>query len=326
MNKLVRVSCLSVVGLAAAACSVFACSSSPNSAQDTADGGGGGGGGGGEGGSGTDGSAGDGSSTADGGGTGGASGSILLTQSRLGTNFNYGLNAAFRAAMAGTTTMGGAPPTVTTMGACSATVIPTPPDNDAGLPAARSGLNAGTITLGGSGMPTSALLMYGPFMGQPGLSGYAQVEGSTKIFTGGDTMTLSGAGGPDLPAFATQTLVAPTEVVITAPVCGGTCPDLDRTTDLVVTWTGASAGKVVVTFETIADAQVVILECSFDPAAGTGTVPAALLAKLDKAGDPNVSGAEIISDVNKVQFNVGGIPTTFTIQSTNIESTLTVSN
>ncbi|MEA2746303.1 MAG: hypothetical protein QOI41_446 [Myxococcales bacterium] len=321
MNRF-RVSCLSVVGVTAIACAVFACSSSTNNAPSTGDGGGGGGGGG-EAGSGTEGGGGgDGSSTAEGGTPAGPRGTILLTQSNIGASFNYSFNASFTNLMG--TMAGGTLPTVTTIGSCTATVIAT--DSDAGLPAPVSGLNAGTISLAGSGTPASASLVYGPVMNQPGLSGYATAKGSTAIYAAGDMLSVTGAGGPDLPGFAAQTLAAPTQVVVTAPACNGTCPDLDRTQDLVVTWTGAGAGKVVVTFETIADTQAVIVQCKFDPAAGTGTVPAALLGKLDKAGDPNISGIEIISDANTVDFNVGAAATTFTIQHTNIQSLLTVSN
>jgi hypothetical protein len=186
-------------------------------------------------------------------------------------------------------------------------------------------LNAGAITLAGTGTPATTMLVYGP-MGNTGFSNYATAMGTTAIYAGGDTFTLSGAGGPDLPVFGPQTLVTPSDVVVTAPVCGGTCPDLNRTMDLPVTWTGGGAGKVVVTFETIATMQVVLLQCKFDAAGGSGTVPAAVLAKLDKAGDPDVSGVFLISAANVVDFVVGTTPTTFTVQSSAVESSLTVSN
>jgi hypothetical protein len=319
MKKLVRDTSLGLAALTAVACSALACSSTTNTASNAADGGGGGG----EGGSATDGSAGgDGSSTVDGGSTA-PTGIILVTQTHLGSTFHYSISAQFRGFVAPTGS--GPAPTQTTMGACTATVIPTAAD-DAGPPMAVAGLNAGTLTVTGTGMPASTMLAYGPVASQQGVPGYTAASGSTQLFAAGDTMTLSGAGGADLPAFAAQSLVTPTQVLVTAPACTGTCPDLDRTQDLTVAWTGAGAGKVVVTFETISDTQAVLLQCRFDATAGTGTVPAALLGKLDKAGDPNVSGIEQISDENEVAFTVGTAATTFTIQHTNVQSLLTVSN
>jgi hypothetical protein len=70
----------------------------------------------------------------------------------------------------------------------------------------------------------------------------------------------------------------------------------------------------------------VLLECKFPAAGGSGTVPAALLAKLDKAGDPDVTGLLLISAANAVDFVVGTAPTTFTVQSSVVESSLTISN
>jgi hypothetical protein len=320
MKKLARVSGLGLAVLTAVACSALACSSTTNTASN-ADGGGGGGG---EGGSVADGSAGgDGSSTVDG-GTTAPKGIILVTQTHLGSTFHYSIAAAFRAFVA--PTGAGSAPTQTTMGPCTATVIPTPPSSEAGTPMAVAGLNAGTLTITGAGTPASTMLAYGPVASQQGVPGYTAASGSTALFAGGDTMTVSGAGGADLPAFAAQSLVAPTQVAVTAPSCTGTCPDLDRTQDLTVAWTGAGAGKVVVTFETISDTQAVLLQCRFDATAGTGTVPATLLGKLDKAGDPNVSGIEQISDENDVDFMVGTAVTKLTIQHTNVQSLLTVSN
>jgi hypothetical protein len=323
MNSLLRASSFSAVA-AVIAFGAFACSSSTNQGQGTLDGGGGGG----EAGIGPEGDGGgggDGSGGGEGGGDGGAAtprGTILLTQARVGGNPNYSFSAAFLAPEA-PTSMGTTAPTVTTMGDCTATQIPVDPN--AVAPKGRSGLNAGAITLAGTGTPASTMLVYGP-IASSGFSNYPPAMGNTAIFAGGDTFTLSGAGGADLPSFAAQTLVTPSEIVVTAPACAGTCPDLNRTMDLPVTWTGGGAGKVVVTFETIATSQVVLLQCKFAATGGSGTVPAALLGKLDKAGDPDVSGVVIISAANVVDFVVGNAPTTFTVQASALESSLTVSN
>lgn len=323
--QLLRVSCFSVVVAALVVFGAFACSSTTNQDQGALDGGGGGpdgstgpedGGGGGGGG--------DGSSSGEGGGDGGAAtpmGTILVTQVHVGGNPSYSFSAAFFAPVVATSM--GTAPTVTTVGDCTATQIPVDPN--AVAPKGRSGLNAGAITLAGTGTPANAKLVYGP-VANTGFMNYSRAMGKTAIYAGGDTFTLSSAGGPDLPSFGPQTLVTPSDIVLTAPVCGGTCPDLNRTMDLPVTWTGGGAGKVVVTFETIATTQAVLLQCKFPASGGSGTVPAALLAKLDKAGDPDVTGLLLISAANVVDFVVGTAPTTFTVQSSTLESSLTVSN
>jgi hypothetical protein len=53
-------------------------------------------------------------------------------------------------------------------------------------------------------------------------------DSADEFYNSGDTLSVSGAGGADLPSFAAQTLVAPNELVLSAPVCaspldGGAC-------------------------------------------------------------------------------------------------------
>jgi hypothetical protein len=319
-----RISCVSFVSAAAISSGVFACSSATNPGQNVTDGGGdessvgADGGGGGDAGVGGRGDGGDGD-----GGANVTRSEILVTQTHIGANVSYSVSAGFYAPTppgTGTTTA-----TSTTLGDCSALVLPISTD-DAGVPTGVSGLNAGTLTLVGSGTPASTTLLYGP-EGSTGLSNYARQTGNTAIFAGGDTFTLSGAGGSDLPSFGPQMLITPSEIVLTAPACsGGSCPDLDRTTDLSFTWTGGGAGNVLVSFETLATAQAVFLQCRFPAVTGSGTVPAALLGKLDKAGDPGVTGFVAISPSNSVDFLVGTLPAKLTAQLADFEAPITVSN
>ena len=97
-----------------------------------------------------------------------------------------------------------------------------------------------------------------------------------------------------------------------------------QATDLVVTWTGGGAGKVTLTFETISDAALVLLECKFAAAGGTGTVPTALLQKLEKAGSAGVTGVALITPNNEVTFPLGDGLATFHVQWAQIEWSLVV--
>ena len=339
--SLLRVSFLRVAAAAAFASGALACSPSSSSAAPSAtEGGVGGSGGGGTGdvggsGGGVTGGVGGSGGGVTGGVGGGVAGSggndgpvklgqIHLTQGDVSNTFNYTVSAGF-AALTGGGAKGGPPPTSTTIGDCTATVLPTPPAPDAGTPMPQPPklLNAGAITVAGAGIPASVVLEFAPIKGA-GFSNYAEAMGDSAFFAGGDTLTVSGAGGPDLPSFAAQTLVAPSGIKLTSPSCSAGCPDVDRTNDLVVSWTGGGAGKVTVTFETISDTALVLLECKFAAAGGTGTVPTALLQKLEKAGSGGVTGVALITPNNEVTFPVGDALTTFHVQWAQIEWSLVV--
>lgn len=91
------------------------------------------------------------------------------------------------------------------------------------------------------------------------------VGGTTAFFNGGDTVSMTGAGGPGLPAFGAQTIV-------------------------ILWWTGAGAGKVAITYITNTDDGSKTLSCSFDALAGT--VPAKALMMLDVGTAPGLTGHE----------------------------------
>jgi hypothetical protein len=310
MKSLLRVSYVGALAVAAIASAGSACSSSTNNAAGGfADGGSGGEAGGGD------------------SGLANSGGEITITQDdQIAGTTSFSVNAAFTT-YSGGTDAGRPAPNTTTLGACTAYVIL---KADAGsAPKPVSALNAGAITIAGAGVPSSVMLTYGVVAGTNGLSNYLEQDGDTAFFAGGDMLTLSGLGGPDLPAFGPQTLIAPAPSTITAPQCGvngiGTCPDVDRTMDLPVAWTGGGAGVMVVTLETVADARVVSLTCKFPRGAGKGVVPTALLGLLDKAGDPNTSGAISFAATSESNFMVGQTPTQFTMQWVTAGSLLTIS-
>jgi hypothetical protein len=199
---------------------------------------------------------------------------------------------------------------VTTQGACSEVVCD--PSSTVMLSDER---DAGDITVTGVGAST-VTARYGPFTG--GIKGYppATVVGPKLFVNGGDQVTVIGSGGADLPAFPKQTITAPSGVMLTSPGCDAqVCPDLNATQDLVVTWTGGVAGKVNIIFS--GDSLV---RCSFDAAAGMGTVPRAVLAQL------GTNGFETITSANEQIFAVGATATTLIAEFTVTSGTLDVSN
>jgi hypothetical protein len=191
-----------------------------------------------------------------------------------------------------------------TVGDCAAKVCELPPPFPQGV---TSSLNAGAITVAGAA--GAVMLSFGPVFEDAGL--YYHADGTTRFFKGGDAITFSGAGSADVPAFAPQTVIAPNDIVLTAPDCSGfsSCVDVDRTTDLRVAWTGSSVGNVVASLTTSGTKQVTVT-CTFDAAAGTGTVPASLLATLES------SGMARYFPQNGAAFRVATGDATFAVQGT----------
>ncbi len=264
------------------------------------------------------------------GGAGSGSGSMMrrgvieLTQANVKSEAlmidtaNYDLQAVF--ATYAELSREQAAVSVTTAGDCTASVVTIDPKAPRATPS--SGLNAGAITVTGIRMPPTLLIDYVD-NGAAGPSNYKGVRGDTRFFEDADVLTVRGTGGPDLPAFKVESLKAPSEIAITAPSCvTGSCPDVDHSQDLLVAWENGGDGKVDVLFETVADAKVVLLECKFDAAAGKGTVPRSLLAKLDVVDGENVSGIEQITPIDEVTFLVGDVSTTFSIRLAQYEALL----
>ena len=247
-------------------------------------------------------------------------GTIELTQADIDGTFNYDVSASFARRFAPDAAANGIVCTASTIGKCLAEACTI--SNDA-APAATPSvtiLNAGTITVTGVA-DAQAALTFGLVSPQSTQKGYPSVHADTQFFTGGDSITVQGAGGPDLPAFAAHVLIAPNDVVITAPTCPDLiCPEVDRTQDLAVTWTGGAAGQVRASFETVAPNNTGSVFCTFDAASGAGTVPKAALAVLGDISDGVTTGLQIFQSMNTVDFNVGDVPTTFTIQSANVEA------
>ncbi len=255
-----------------------------------------------------------------------AQGTIDLTQGQVSTAFNYAVEGGFARFPSTPQPANGIVCTASTIGPCLVSACTISGAADPGLPTGIATLNAGTLTITGAGTAKAALVFgtVAPNSNQPG---YAGVSGDTQFFSGGDSITVMGAGGADLPAFVAQTVIAPNDVVLTAPLCAGlVCADLDRAQDLAVAWTGGGAGHVKASFETIAANAPGSVFCTFDAASGTGTVPNAALVVLGDTRDGQTTGVELFAASNETLFTVGDIPTTFSVQSAGVEAPINVSN
>lgn len=184
----------------------------------------------------------------------------------------------------------------------------------------ESSLNAGAITVTGAPPTSPATLTFGALAGA-GVNGYEPVSAPKRFFSSGDLIGVTGSGGPDLPSFAAQGLVAPNDIVVTAPACaspldGGACTDVNRASDATIAWTGGGAGKVTVYYITNTDDGSKTVSCDFDAAAGTGVISKAALSRLDVASAPGFHGQLNIIPSSSKSFMVGTLPAALTAVNT----------
>jgi len=153
-----------------------------------------------------------------------------------------------------------------TSDSCSALIF-APLAGDAGLPPIT---DAGVITVSGGAMP----IMLTP---QSGGGGYAAFHGTSPLWSGGESITVSAAGG-EVPAFAATT-TAPGTATLTMPAARPTT--IARGSDLMLSWNGSGIGLVEVLLSAAsAGMPAVEVHCRYPLAAGHGVVPAAILANL----------------------------------------------
>ena len=187
--------------------------------------------------------------------------------------------------------------TETTMGPCTLRdcFFATPPADagmpvDAGMPTFPS---AGTILVDGD--PMDVTLAPEPD------GNYFAVSGSGQIW-GDDTMVTVGAEGADVPAFS-STLVGPRGSSVDSPTFMTPPIMIDRAMPLTFTWAGGSGtmqGQLVNNVVDAAGTQTVIVLCSFDAAAGTGTIPAELLEQVPTGDAAAFSVSNIVEGLPDV--------------------------
>ena len=206
-----------------------------------------------------------------------------------GVQIVQGFNGASNAAQAsagfgiGTSLFG---PSIGTDGPCTAY-------NGAG--AAMATLDAGAITVSGTLSPITLSVSGTPAKYQTA----AQVP--DPVFSAGATITIAGAGGPDIPAF-NGTLTAP------ADVAGFTPPSSLSRAGYTATWTaGSGPGMWVMVVGTDQSTSTTLVICRV-PDNGSFAIPAstfALLPPAENTGGVNVARvAETDVDVTNARVSL----------------------
>lgn len=111
---------------------------------------------------------------------------------------------------------------------------------------------------------------------------YAPSTGATSLYSGGETLSVT-AEGKDVPAFTT-TLTAPGTITLAAPVVTAGALTVKRSTGVTATFSGTSSGVVVLYFSATSASMAFSATCTFDAAAGSGSVPPAAFADFPAGG------------------------------------------
>jgi hypothetical protein len=186
--------------------------------------------------------------------------------------------------------MGTNPCTVTQMGMCMATRCTI----GAGGPGQTStAVSAGNITVSGAQLATAAVLM-------PGMNEtYSSPNVTTRVFNGGDMLTIQGSGDPaGVPAFNGM-VTAPSDITLSAPVFTSGQPlALNRSIDLPIHWTtaaGMPTGNVVVHLYSSGQGVSGDVKCAFpiNSAGGMAVVPTGILSTIPPTAAGDTSGIQI---------------------------------
>jgi hypothetical protein len=255
-------------------------------------GGSGGGGNGGSGG-GNGGSGGGGGNGGNGGSGGGGGGGGAADMSSAATKSGYVSLSAYRAAQLGGIQGGYAYAGFSnTSGSCAAMTqgpcqVQTCSNNTAQV-------SAGTVSV--SGTNVAAML-------QPQADGtYGSISSSpTQLFNEGAMLTVN-AGGGVVAAFG-GSLTAPSRVLITTPAQGAGAITVNRGQGFTATWSGGSAGDVVLYFDGGASRSTQLF-CHFAASSGNGTVPASALQLIPAGSGGYAMSTETSSTVRSGDWAV----------------------
>ncbi len=180
--------------------------------------------------------------------------------------------------------VGDCAPITKTIGECSYW------EQDASCPPTDS--DAGTVTIQ---TPTATTSL---------TAAMPSTSGSTPLFQPGETVEVSSTGAA-VPAFA-GSVVVPPAITLTSTSLGGSTL-LNTAEDLVLTWP-ATTGHVVV-FLASGDTAHRALSCTFDGAAGTGTMPSAALAAF-----PEKDASLVVYSIESTSLTAGDWPIHLTAQ------------
>jgi len=215
--------------------------------------------------------------------TNSATGNIGIGQLVASTEIDWTAGAAFGASVT-------SPPscTQTTSSNCEV-VMCGPLGPDGGIPPDP---DAGVITFSGGAIQTPIAL-------SPDADGhYSQVFGVGRIFSAGDSITVSAAGG-EIPAFSSP-VIAPSDIVVTGPSLGTSEMPIAGAQDLTFTWTGGTVGIVVLELlwnPTSTSSHAVA--CRFAATAGTGEIPKAQLPAV------GMTGHVVVVPTNEIDVSAG---------------------
>jgi hypothetical protein len=117
------------------------------------------------------------------------------------------------------------------------------------------------------------------------LNRYTSADFTQPLWTDSRPLNAQVAASDQVPGF-TMDVVAPHPIVLTSPsVKLGTALKISKSANLVTTWTGGVDGTLmVIIMNNNGLWQDVIISCSAPAAAGSTTVPAALLSMLGTMG------------------------------------------
>jgi hypothetical protein len=189
---------------------------------------------------------------------------------------------------------------------------------DGGIPTLPPPLSAGTISVAGTLVDGGISIHYLP-------NGYETYPVSTRVWNGGDTLTVTAAGG-DVPAFSGKSVTAPNSLVLSAPACSGdACGSASKSTALNLTWTGgASSGVQAQLLSAIpAGGHSIVATCNFT--SSPATIPVAVMGKLGADSD-GFSSRLSVQPINTNNFTSGAFQVTVTALGDVTTGTLTVSN
>ncbi|HEX8796627.1 MAG TPA: hypothetical protein VF765_37005 [Polyangiaceae bacterium] len=171
---------------------------------------------------------------------------------------------------------GGPTCAVTTSGPCQIQDCTAVLADDASTPV---DVSAGNVTLSGGKLPAPVTLSFAD-------GGYTSAFEMTQLFAPGDVFQVT-ATGDTVPAFSGTTPPAPGPITLTSPSPVGTelgspVYPIDLTKSATFSWSGGATGAKTLVSVTNLDTNVIVV-CSFDAAAGTGTIPADAVAKFPSA-------------------------------------------
>jgi hypothetical protein len=174
----------------------------------------------------------------------------------------------------------------TVFGPCAVTAS----DPDAPSPPPAFGYDAGEIVVSGTS-PAVTLTPVDEGSAGTGYSSGLPEDLETVLPVGGALLTITAAGGADIPAFSTYVQV-PEPVILTAPPTG-LIESVNASSDLSVTWNAGTGQQVLVTltplsstFQLAAGAGLVCTALG-DP--GALVIPAAALAAVKNSGVETVA-------------------------------------